>query len=357
MKKFIAVLMVSIMAISMFGCKKEEAKPEAKGPEIVSKGDQARSFLTGQWVDKDIVSKRPAAIMMSNTPDAPVISGSSQASVIYEAPGEGDYATRLMGIFEDWEKLEKVGSVRSCRTYYVYYMMEFDAIYVHAGQAAYALPYLDHDFVNNLSATQGEAELVFFNTEAKAPHNTYTSGEGIMAGAKKKEYRLEHESDYKKHYIFNEDDENMITLDGGKTAEKVVPGYAVNKPWFEFNESDGLYYRYQNGEKHLDANNNEQLAVSNIIIQYSHFATYDDTHYWDIDETSGGKGVFVTNGKAIDITWKKDSEWGITHYYNTKGEEITLNQGKTWVCIVNDSYKSTKIGTKAEVDEKSTKKS
>ena len=114
----------------------------------------------------------------------------------------------------------------------------------------------------------------------------------------------------------------------------VKPGYAVNKPWFVYDENEGLYYRFQSEEKHIDAVTNEQLAVSNIIIQYSGFSTYDDTHYWDIDCTSGGKGVFVTNGKAIDITWKKDSAFGITHYYDSKGKEITLNQGKTWVCIV-----------------------
>ena len=48
-----------------------------------------------------------------------------------------------MGIFEDYDNLEKIGSVRSCRDYYIFYAMEFEAIYAHFGQAAYALPYLE----------------------------------------------------------------------------------------------------------------------------------------------------------------------------------------------------------------------
>ena len=42
----------------------------------------------------------------------------------------------------------------------------------------------------------------------------------------------------------------------------------------------------------------------------------------------------IANGKAIDITWEKPSEFGQTHYYDLAGNEIVLNQGKTWVCII-----------------------
>ena len=33
-----------------------------------------------------------------------------------------------------------------------------------------------------------------------------------------------------------------------------------------------------------------------------------------------------------------NENFGVTHYYDADGNEITLNQGKTWVCIVLDSY-------------------
>ena len=37
-----------------------------------------------------------------------------------------------------------------------------------------------------------------------------------------------------------------------------------------------------------------------------------------------------------DIRWEKDSQWGITHYYDTNEQEIRLNQGTTWVEIVQN---------------------
>ena len=45
-------------------------------------------------------------------------------------------------------------------------------------------------------------------------------------------------------------------------------------------------------------------------------------------------GIYITDGKAIPITWEKDGEFGVTHYYDHDHNEIVLNQGKTWVCII-----------------------
>ena len=48
------------------------------------------------------------------------------------APVEGSI-TRLMALFENYGKLKKIGSVRSCRLYYCYFALEWDAIYCHTG--------------------------------------------------------------------------------------------------------------------------------------------------------------------------------------------------------------------------------
>jgi hypothetical protein len=40
---------------------------------------------------------------------------------------------------------------------------------------------------------------------------------------------------------------------------------------------------------------------------------------------------------VIDITWKKDNATAITHYYDASGKEITLNPGKTWISVIQNS--------------------
>lgn len=119
----------------------------------------------------------------------------------------------------------------------------------------------------------------------------------------------------------------------------MTPGYAFNSPWFEYNAEDGKYYRFQYGDAQIDELTNEQLSYDNILIQISHWEPYDENGYLNIDTYTGMDGYYITKGYAIPVTWQKDFEWGATRYYDPNGQEITLNQGKTWVCIVQDTYR------------------
>ena len=69
------------------------------------------------------------------------------------------------------------------------------------------------------------------------------------------------------------------------------------------------------------------IAVRNIIIQYCPSGFYASTEYLNINVHDDSWGYFITGGKAEDITWKKDGEFGITHYYDASGNEIVLTPG------------------------------
>ena len=132
-----------------------------------------------------------------------------------------------------------------------------------------------------------------------------------------------------------------IDLQTNKVAKKVVLGYLINKPWFEYNEKDGQYYRFQYGKKHIDDQNKKQLHCSNIIVQFVNYKLYPDNKSLDITLNGTGKGWFITNGKAEKITWKKDKQkTGQTKYMDQSGQEIKLNTGKTWICILGNNEKS-----------------
>ena len=357
MKRYKVVLACVLASAVLFGCgKKEEPKePEVKEEEPVQEEEpeeiveaevpdkeqipdgRVKSYLTGEYVSEAIGTRRPVAVMLNNIKKAVPQAGIANAGVVYEAPVEGGI-TRLMGIFEDYDNLTKIGSVRSCRDYYIYYALEFDAIYAHYGQAAYALPYLDLENVNNLSGLSGYGSQVYYRTkDRKAPHNAYTSFEGLQKGIEINGYTQEYSSDYTGHYQFAKVGET-VSLDNGTPASYVRLHYKVNDPWFEYHQDDGLYYRFQYGEPQIDELTGEQLAYKNILIEYSPWEYYPDGSYLNVDTLSGGSGKYITNGQAIDVTWTKNgNEWGPTRYYDASGNEITLNTGKTWVCIVQDT--------------------
>ncbi len=308
-----------------------------------------RSFLTGKLVPESIGRTKAISVMFNNIQAALPQSGISNAEIVYESPVEGGI-TRLMGILEDYQDVERIGSVRSCRNYYVYFAREFNTYYLHFGQSVYALDLLNLPSTLNLSGLDSVGETVYYRSDDfESPHNVFTDYDRIWAGIDEMDYPETYSDEYLSgngHYQFAADDER-ITLDNGTDAIVAAPGYAYNNGHFVYDAETGKYTRYQYGDVQIDYLTGEALTYDNIIFQNCSWEKFDENGYLNIDVLSGGEGTYITNGKAIDITWKKDEvntedpfaneNFGVTHYYDADGNEITLNQGKTWVCIVLNS--------------------
>lgn len=314
----------------------EETKAE---PEEDQHEGEAPSLLTGEWVDEELAGRRPVSCMIGNTESALPQYGIGSAEIIYEAPVEGGL-TRLMGIFGDYEKLEKLGSVRSSRLYYAYESMAYDAIYLHYGQASYAEGFLKSGQIDDLNGLDYNVDkaVIYRDTSLKAPHNAYATGQGLAAGIELKQYRTTYEKDYKGTYQFAKDGKKVkLNGDSCEDAGVVQPGYQSNHPYFEYNPEDGLYYRYQYGSSQVDGNDGKQLSVKNVLLQSAPVHVLDDKGYLEVGTTGEGSGWYVTNGKAEPVTWKRADNFSPVHYYDGTGKEITLNQGKTWICVVDNS--------------------
>ncbi|MBQ8956297.1 MAG: DUF3048 domain-containing protein [Lachnospiraceae bacterium] len=325
--------------VSGSGLTAEKGYTSSFGMERERDGDKVRSYLTGKFVPDDIGDRRPVAIMLNNIEDAMPMSGVSSADVLYECVVEGGL-TRMMGVFEAYDDLEKIGSVRSCRNYFVYYALEFDAIYCHYGQSSYALPLLEQDYVDNLSGLAAIGDTVFYRTtDRAAPHNAYASAKGIKKGIEDMGYRNTYKDGYIGKFTFAKDDDpNDLSQEDSYDAAHVEPGYKINKPYLEYNADDEKYYRWQYGTEHIDDLNDEQLSFDNIILQYSSWEQIDDKGYLGFDCHGGGKMTYITKGKAVDGTWISfGGDQGSVRYFDSDGEEIVVNQGKTLIEIIQDT--------------------
>lgn len=300
--------------------------------ERIEVDGKIRSYLTGEMVAVEKANRRPVAVMMSNDKEARPQYGINRAGVVYEAPVEGSM-NRYMAIIEDYDDLDRIGSVRSCRTYYTYFAREFDAIYAHFGQSTFAKPYLSN--VDNINGIDGIGSTAFYRSnDKKKPHNAYTSGTRLKEAIEKLGYSNTYSESYQGHYRFAKAGQE-VNLENSLEAYKAYPGYAMNKAYFSYDETDGLYYRYQYGDAH--SGDEGQIAVKNIIFQYCPTGHYASTDYLNINVHADEYGYYMTNGRAIPISWKKDGEFGVTHYYDMENNEIVLNKGKTWVCIIPTS--------------------
>ena len=321
---------------------KEPVSEEDKGDGLAQ--GQMRSYLSGLPVDQETGMKRPIAIMLNNLKAAQPMCSVSRADVVYEYVVEGAI-TRLMALFENYEDLDKIGSVRSCREYFVYTMLEFDAIYCHYGQASYAVDLLNSDYVDNLNGLGKEGDTVYYRTtDRKAPHNAYTSAAGIDAGIEMMGYRRNHYDDYNGKFKFCDLDKT-VTNENGMKITYMAPNYKINKPWFEYDESREQYGRFQYDEPQIDELTGEQIFFDNVIFQYNKWAQLDEKDYLAFDCHSGGVIQYFTHGRMVPGIWLRDIQHAHDgnvdmcpiRYYDLDGNELEVNNGKTFICIIQDT--------------------
>ncbi|MBR2653596.1 MAG: DUF3048 domain-containing protein [Lachnospiraceae bacterium] len=298
-----------------------------------------KSILTGEYISADLANRRPVGFMIDNVTGAYPQSGVSQADLYIEAVVEGSL-TRFCALFDYYDDLPRIGPLRSCRDYFLSIAAGFDEIYEHYGQAAYAFPYLESDDVDNISGLAWYAGKFFYrdNTFHRAPHNAYISGAKINEAIDFLGYRKTHNEDFKPQLNYVWVGDTSPDLEGGRPAKYFAPGFLINKPWFVYQEETGTYLRYQYGDRHYDVENNKQLEVKNIIVEFQNYDYYQTSQYLHYDTTAGGKGLYISDGKCIDITWERPSFYEPVTYRTLSGEELNINTGKTWICLVQNQY-------------------
>ncbi len=355
-KKAYYILMILTM-IFLIGCKKDNGyngsvikdyqdqyeenepvsspspTPESVSPTASPENHEGmmRSDLSGLWVPMEVGTKRPYAFQFSNFKTVSNQWGISQADIVYECIVEGGI-TRLLGIGENYNG-DRIGSTRSSRHYFVSIADEYDAIYIHYGKTKYATAKIKALGIDNLDGETGIGTTVFYRDKSmKAPHNAFASLKGILKGIEKKGYETKHAEGYEPHYSFYEEDTD---LNSSSAVNKLSLHFsAYTTPYFEYNATDKLYYRYQFGGAHKDSNNGEQLRFKNIIVQFVKEWDIDHNDYQTMDlENASGAGYYITNGKMIKITWKKNEAKRFMRYYNEAGEELTINPGKTYITL------------------------
>ncbi|MBQ0058952.1 MAG: DUF3048 domain-containing protein [Lachnospiraceae bacterium] len=319
-----------------------EAEPEVVETEPIPEG-MVKSTITGEYVTPEVGQTRAVSFMIDNSKAADPQSGLSRAKIIYEAPVEGSY-TRMCATFEEFSDLPRIGPLRSCRDYFLSLTAGLDRLFVHYGQAAYALPYLESDDVDNLSGLLGSTYGCFYrdSTFHTGEHSAYIGYEGVQKAIDIRGYRRTYNEDHQPMYKFAWVGDE-ITNEGGQDAAYVEPGYFYNTPTFTYNPDDKHYYRNQFGRAHVDAENGQQLWTDNIILEYQNYDIYqrltiDHPVYLHFDTTAGGRGKYITRGKAIDIRWERPSFWEPVKYYDMDGNELTINTGITWVLLIQNEF-------------------
>mgnify|MGYP002799758203 FL=1 len=209
-----------------------------------------RSPLTNEWISGDIADQRPIAVMIPNENAALPHYNISNADILYECNVEGNM-TRLMAVFKDWENLDRIGNIRSCRDYYVYWAKEWDAIYCHIGGPFYILDIINDPTTDNiteavLASDSSQKKGLYANaftrvSDRKAPHNAYLSGEGVLKAIDALGYSRTYTENYEGEHFKFASESNPNTLEQYEDALPATKidlsgAYSITKTYFEYNE-------------------------------------------------------------------------------------------------------------------------
>ena len=326
-KKIILLIIVCMLILT--GCGKKENKP------IVEEEPEKQAEVLPESKIKvvNVNSKsRPYAVMINNlAPARKYQSGLQDAYMVYEMLVEGGI-TRMMAIFKD-KDTARIGSIRSSRHYYLDYVLENDAIYVHDGWSPQAKSDIATLGINNINPYENG---IFWREDLPVAyeHTEFTNIDNVSKAAKRKGYRMTSDKELLLNY--SEEEVELDDKNGSVNANNVDIKYSnYITTNYVYNPGDKLYYRSTNGVKHVDYVTNKQYTSKNIIIAYINNSDIenDTKGRQTLDNIGTGKGYYITNGKAVPITWQKNSRADQTVYKYSNGEEIIVNDGNTFIQI------------------------
>ena len=341
MKRIIAlVLSLLLMMLSFSGCGKDKketkAKPKKSTSSVTSSAEEpvnnnAINPLTGvQDLDPAYKDRRPVAVMVNNLSTAhPVQTGLNKADIVYETEVEGG-VTRLMAVFKNAEAVDRLGPVRSARYPYIDLALGHDAVYFHCGQDPnYAAPHLGD--INDISVeTDYYAERI--SNGLAWEHTLYTYGNLLWQGVNDKGFNTTTSiTDPWQNFA---GEKEKISFDGTVANTVTVPFDTPDV--FTYDPSTGKYIRSTLGTTRTDYVTGETTQVKNLFILNTTIVTYPDGVHRQV-YLDGGSGWYVVNGTYTAITWRKGGMNEEMKFFDAEGCPIKVNQGNSWVCIINQS--------------------
>ena len=357
MKKNVLLLLICILVLLVTACTDAPKPQELPGETDIQQPQEVQNQeplpepelppepvfvnpLTGLESQTDLTSKRPVSVMINNLHLALPQIGIGKADIVYEILEEGGI-TRLLAIYNDYESLPEIGSVRSARDYYIDIADAHDAIFVHAGASSYAFAELairKTDDIDGLFVPEFYRSAERRKTMA-TEHTLMISGEGLSKAISNKGYRTE--SDSPCPLVFGD---NTFEPDTAQAANYIkIPfslgytkdPYAVS--FFNYDSDIGEYLKGHFNKEHIDGADSSQLSFKNVItLSCPHNRIEGDTSGCiQVHFTGTGTGTYSVNGTMRDIVWKRESRRSSYTLYESDGETpLVLFPGKSYIAVV-----------------------
>lgn len=308
----IAVTSVTLLGAYVYGL--FDAGESEEGEPV------AISQLTGEEVSQEEAERPILSVIIENSQPARPQTGLDSAGIVFEAVAEGG-VTRTLAFYQA-DMPEQVGPIRSLRPYLLDWAMGFDASIVHVGGSGEALQLSEDRNAKSLDQFR-YSEPYYRSEDRAAPHNMYADTQDL----RDLQVELGHSTSQFADIPRSSDSPAEVVAAEIITIDYSTPAFEAE---FHHQEADNTYVRHLAGEPHIDAAQDEPIAVSNVVVVYAN--TTDGA----VEATGSGQAVVFKDGGAIDTQWQKPSHEERIKLVNNSGEEVPLNRGDSWFVVVSD---------------------
>jgi hypothetical protein len=299
--------------------------------------------------------RRPLTVMIENHAESRPQSGLSLADVVYEAVAEGGI-TRFMGVFYCGVAAGSVNlaPVRSARTYYLPWVLEYDGLYNHVGGAgvcsdvtvderAKALCQIEQYKIKDMDQFGISFPTCYRNYD-RLDHPVAT--EHTMTCVTDKLIKLASERGWTnvdaKGVAWNKNFESWKFKDDAKDAERGASFSASFVAWkgyekeygvkWDYDKTSNTYKRFNGGVPHTDLETKQQLTAHAIVVMFAKETGPVDDHAHLLYTNIGtGDGLLMQDGQVSKITWSKPNRNSRTKFLDAKGKEVLFNKGQLWI--------------------------
>ena len=269
--------------------------------------------------------------MIDNHPGAYPQSGLDKAAVVIEGLAEFGI-TRFMATYVDGisPNVAEIGPVRSTRLYFAQLAMGFHPIYGHAGGSpdGEALVRSTHELVNFDADAQGG--YAYRDRQRQAPHNLYTSSELLRAFAQATGAAAF--GDTSVGYLYSD----TVPDGAGTNNIEYYFGDRSSAAGWVWSATDGVYYRSQRGQPHVDRITGAQVSASNLVVMEVSGGKRagDDKGRIDQNVIGSGQARVFRNGRVMAATWVKEAAAAPLRFYDTTGAETRFAPGAIWIAAI-----------------------
>lgn len=302
--------------------------------------------LTGEsGYNENAIGKRPVAVVVENEYSTESVRpqwGLADADVVMEA--ESEYSTRLLLFWADYNTVpSQVGPARSARPPFIRFSELFDAVFIHAGLSRSKGDYIgadsvfESDNVDHINLLH--CPIDYFNRDKSRTSTIEHTGFFVGTNAEKmlNAYSIKTDFTPENYTQFKFNDE---AVDLSTTAAKNIEfkwsgtngGRCPKLGKFTYNEETKKYTTTDFDSSYGKAD----VEWENLVFLLDQTA-YIEKHNYKGSHTevycnyllSGGKGLIVSNGTAVEITWNANN--GKLSFMDANGKEVKLNKGKTYI--------------------------